>query len=153
MRTRRRQGLADRSIYLELSILRIAVRWAEQEKLLDLVTPLRLPKLRIDPKQFKANHNTPTPAEAGLVIAAMPRDDWRLAVSVLARTGARVGEVVSLRARDLDERRGTLLLGGVEGASKTGSRLFPLDEHSARALQGLLRCPRPAQACQDHDVE
>ncbi|MFT5586113.1 MAG: site-specific recombinase XerD [Cognaticolwellia sp.] len=72
VRGRGRQGLADRSIRLELSILRILVRWAEQEKLLELLTPLRLHKLRIEPMQFRANHNTPTPAEAGLAIAAMP---------------------------------------------------------------------------------
>lgn len=136
VRSRRRAGLADRTIHLELSILRIAVRWAEQERLLILATPLRLPRLRIDPRQFKANHTTPSPEEAGLAIASMPHDDWRVAVSLLARTGARVGEVVCLRSRDLDERRGTLVLGGAVGNSKTGSRTFPLDPHSLSLLRG-----------------
>lgn len=136
VRSRRRAGLADRTIHLELSILRIVVRWAEQERLMVLATPLRLPRLRIDPRQFRANHSTPTPEEAGLAIASMPRDDWQLAVALLARTGARVGEVVSLRSRDLDEHRGTLVLGAAVGNSKTGSRTFPLDPHSLRLLRG-----------------
>ena len=95
-----------------------------------------LPQVRIDPKVFALNHRSPTPAEAAAAIRAMPPDDWRLAVRIVAATGARIGEVAGLRSMDLDPHRGRLALGATEGASKTGMRWFPLDAATLRALAG-----------------
>lgn len=140
VRHRRRGGISDRTITLELRVMTIATNWGRRKGLIDASIELNMPKLKVDPKKFVVNRNTPTPGEAGKAIAAMDRDDWRLATLLLARTGARVGEVVSLRGRDLDEHRGTVTFGTSQGDSKTGVRVFPLDDHSLRELRGRRQC-------------
>lgn len=134
---------APRTIALEIRIATAAVRWAQRAGLLGAGLVLRRPKVRIDRHQHTLNHRTPSVDDAASVIAAMPRDDRRLAVLLLARTGARVGEVVQLRRVDLDERAGVLTLGRVEGASKTGLRRFPLDPTTLAEL----RCRPSNGAC------
>ena len=96
----------------------------------------RVPRLKIDRQRFELNHRTPTPAEAQRAINAMPADDWRLAMLLIARTGARIGEVVVLRGSDLDEAANVMEFGAVEGARKTGCRWFPLDASSSSDLRG-----------------
>lgn len=133
---RRRHGIGERSIVQELRVMTIATNWARGVGHLDRGFELSIPNLKVDPNIFIVNHATPTPEEAGKAVAAMDLDDWRLAVALLARTGARVGEVLALRSRDLDEHRGLLTLGASRGNSKTGSRVFPLDSQSLQELRG-----------------
>lgn len=133
---RRAEGIAPRTIALELRIAGAAFRWAQEAGLVEPSVQLDVPRVRVDPRVFVLNHRTPTPSEAARVFEAMPFDDWRLAVVLLARTGARVGEVVRLRSCDLDEDAGMLALGRVEGASKSGMRWFPLDSSSLSDLAG-----------------
>ena len=64
----------------------------------------------------------------------MADDDWRLAALLLARTGARVGEVVNLRSCDVDTHDRLLVFGSIPGSSKTGIRRFPLDDDSFDCL-------------------
>ena len=133
---RRQAGISPRTIALELRVASAAFNWAQREQIVGPDARLRLPRLKIDPNRFVLNHRTPTPGEAARVIEAMPRDDWRLAALLLARTGARVGEVVALRGCDLDEEGRRIAFGAVDGACKTGIRWFPLDEQTASALRG-----------------
>ncbi len=158
--------LSPRTLELELRVVRIAVNWAVREGLLPALPAIRMPKLRIERAEYRCNHRTPTTADVRAVLARMPADDWRLALHLLACTGARVGEVVRLVHADLDVPSAQLALGRHEGARKTGLRWFPVDAPTLRVLaarddapeapllrfgpvaapiQGLLR--RLAQAC------
>lgn len=121
---------------LELRVIGTLFRWARDERLIPPTATLRLPRIRIDPLRFEHNHVTPTPSEAARAIAAMPHDDWKVATLLIARTGARVGEVVSLRSRDLDEPGRRIAFGATDGSSKTGMRWFPLDAASLHDLRG-----------------
>ncbi len=133
---RRAAGMAPRTIALELRVAHAAIRWAERERLVPPAMVFRIPRIKIDRQCFRLNHRTPTPGEAHRAITAMPADDWALAMLLLARTGARVGEVVTLRGIDLDEAAGVLEFGAVAGAAKTGCRRFPLDATSLGQLMG-----------------
>lgn len=133
---RRAAGIAERTIELELCVVRMAFLWAKEEHLIANTAHLRFPKLRIDRKVYRINHRTPTAGEAARVLEAMPDDDWKLALTLVARTGARVGEIISLRSQNLDEHRSVLALGASAGDAKTGLRWFPLDADSFKALQG-----------------
>ena len=134
--SRRVAGLAERTVELELCVVRMAFLWAKEEGLLWNGAHLRFPKLRVDRKAYRINHRTPTAGEAARVLAAMPDDDWKLALTLVARTGARIGEIISLRSQDLDEHRALLALGASHGDTKTGLRWFPLDTESFKALRG-----------------
>ncbi|MCB9683552.1 MAG: site-specific integrase [Alphaproteobacteria bacterium] len=133
---RRQAGIAPRTIAYELRVAAMAFRWAQRTGLLGAALGLRVPRVRIDGQQHTHNHRTPTLEEALRAIDAMPRDDWWLAALVMARTGARVGEVVRLRASDLDEHAGWVVFGRAVGASKTGRRRVPLDGGTAELLRG-----------------
>ncbi len=138
---RRSAGVAPRTIVLELRVLSIATHWAERH--LGAPRPPVLPRIKVDQRVFALNHRTPTPAEAAAAIRAMAIDDWRLAVRLIAATGARAGEVLALRCSDLDLSSGRLALGASEGAAKTGMRWFPLDAATLRALDGRGSGPTP----------
>jgi integrase len=129
-------GVSARTLRLEFRVLSVAFHWARRRGIVPVSVRLALPRIRLDPNVFVANHRTPTSSEAGRVIGSLPPDDWRLALLLLARTGARVGEVVSLRACDFDAAAGTVAFGAVIGASKSGKRWFPLDERSVSELSG-----------------
>ncbi len=133
---RRRANMAPRTIALELRIANAMFTWARKENVVTADADLRIPRLKIDRRRFVLNHHTPTPGEAGKAIEAMPSDDWKLAALLLARTGARVGEVVHLRGRDLDEPGGRVAFGATDDSCKTGLRWFPLDEGSRDMLRG-----------------
>ncbi|MFZ5481052.1 MAG: tyrosine-type recombinase/integrase [Myxococcota bacterium] len=136
VRERLDKGVAPRTLALELRVIRIFFRWARDNRHIPSTANLRCPRLKIDRSRFVENHATPTPSEAARVIEAMPDDDWKLATVLLARTGARIGEVVRLRSCDLDEVHGRLAFGACEGASKTGMRWFPLDADTRTLLAG-----------------
>lgn len=133
---RRRAKMAPRTIALELRVASAMFGWARETKVVGPDADLRIPRLRIDRRRFRLNHHTPEPSDVAKVVEAMPTDDWKLATLLLARTGARVGEVVSLRGRDLDEPGGRVAFGATDDSSKTGLRWFPLDEASLSMLRG-----------------
>lgn len=128
------EGLGPRTVAMELRVASIALHWARRRGVLPDPGHIYIPRLRIERELFRVNHRTPSPEEATRAIAAMPDDDWKLATTVLARTGARIGEVVSLRSCDLDVRAKHLVFGSIPGASKTGLRRFPLDQATLKAL-------------------
>jgi integrase len=136
VRSHRADGHSPRSIALYVTVARIARGWAVRVGMLPAETEFRVPRVRIDQREFSCNHATPTPDQVARVLAAMPFDDWRMAVGLIARTGARVGEVLALTGGDLDEHNGTITLGTHVGARKTGRRTFPLDDGSLRELAG-----------------
>lgn len=133
---RRELRMAPRTIALELRVASAIFRWARRSRVVRDDAVLQVPRLKIDPNRFDLNHRTPTPGEAARAISAMPRDDWRLATLLIARTGARVGEVVWLRGCDLDELGRRVAFGASSKSSKTGMRWFPLDSASLRMLRG-----------------
>ncbi len=136
LRHRRTTNPSPRTLAFEMTVLRMAFTWAKEEGLLPPTAFLRFPKVKVDPRRFKTNHATPTPTEVGRVLASMDNDDWRLALTVLARTGARIGEVAALCIGDVDIHRKRLSLGSTDGNSKTGLRYFPLDAVTLAALDG-----------------
>lgn len=136
---RQEADVAPRTIALELRVAATLFRWARQTDAVPADAVLRVPKVRVDAGAFVLNHTTPTPTDAAKALAAMPDDEWRRAAFLLARTGARVGEVVTLRGCDLDERSRRIAFGNVKGASKTGLRWFPLDTASLQDLAGRSR--------------
>ena len=133
---RREQGAAPRTLVLELGMIRTVFKWARESNLIPPFSLLKIPRIKVDPLRFEHNHVTPTPSEAARAIAAMDDDDWKLAMLLIARTGARVGEVVNLRSRDLDEAGKRIAFGATDESSKTGMRWFPLDAASLHELRG-----------------
>ncbi|MCK6525019.1 hypothetical protein L6R49_26750 [Myxococcota bacterium] len=98
-------------------LLRAAARWAAAEERL----PYRpLPVVRLRTTERVYSDYTPTEAEALAALREM-RGETGLAATLLAITGARVGEVVDLKRSDVDLPGGWLRLSG-----KTGPRRFPL---------------------------
>lgn len=132
---RRRANMAPRTIALELRVASAMFGWARRERKVSDDAVLRIPKLKIDARRFVLNHHTPSPVDAGKAIDEMDAD-WKLAALLLARTGARAGEIVYLRGRDLDEPGRRVALGATDRSSKTGLRWFPLDEDSVQMLEG-----------------
>jgi integrase len=128
--------VSPRTILLELRVARILLRWARKTGQFPVGHVLEIPALKFDRRAFVVNHRTPKPDEVARMLAAMPDDEWRLAALLLARTGARIGEICHLRSCDLDRRIGELRLGAVSDASKSGVRTFPLDADSLRRLAG-----------------
>ena len=128
-----------------------AWRWGRQRD----YAPLRdLPRVRvnIDPTRFVIEHRTPSGDDVAKVLGVL-EGERRLAVLLLATTGARVREVCLLRRCDLDSRNGRLTLAGEEG--KNGVRVFPLPVHVANEVLDradgsdapLLVLPRHADQC------
>ena len=115
------EGAALRTIRGEFISLGHAWRIGIERELIPN-RPLPSLKLRIDPKVYVANHHTPTQDEVTRALAELP-SEVALTVQLLVATGARVGEVISLRRNSLDRARGTLRLDG-----KTGPRDFPVTE-------------------------
>lgn len=139
VRRERERGLAPRTIRLELTIAGIAFRHAREAGWLPKTRTLDIPRLKIDPNNFVINHHTPSVPDVARTLRVLPDDDWRRAIELLARTGARLREVVYLRGKDLDEPGRRLALGAARGASKTGLRWFPLDRVSLTRLKGRSR--------------
>ena len=127
-------GLTQRTLRLELRVASAAYNWGSRRRILPANAGMYTPRIRMNPAIFYCNRRTPSAAEAAAAVDAMAPGDWKLAVLLMARTGARVGEIVSLRRCDIDVRGGRLALGTVPGARKTGLRWFPLDEDSLRLL-------------------
>jgi integrase len=129
VQARRAAGCSTRTVMLEIRVASIARGWAVRGGMLPSTTELRVPRLRVDQDDWHVNHATPTPEQAAAAISALTFDDWRLAIALIARTGARAGEVVALIGSDLDEDAGTIAFGKHEGARKT--RGSPRSPHRA----------------------
>ena len=129
---RLREGASARLVVQEFKVLRMAWKWGQE---CGLVPDRALPraKVQVDRTHFVANHRTPTEDEVARVLEHL-QGDYRLAVELMATTGARVGEVCSLRGRDFDPATGDLTLRG-----KTGARAYPLPQHVAEKLRGRAR--------------
>lgn len=113
------EGASERLVKSEVARIRQAWVWGADRGF----APDRRPPaahVRVDENRFVINHRTPTLAEISAVLSELS-GDARLAVRLLATTGARVGEVCRLTGGDIDGSAGTLLLVG-----KTGPRTFPL---------------------------
>ena len=159
---RLREGTATNTVGVELGVLRMAWRWGRE---LGACPARELPRVRLKVKPVR-NRRTPTPGDVAEVVAVM--DGWpRLAVLLLWATGARVGEVASLRWGDIDFDAGVLNLAG-----KTGARPVPVADHVldelrawgpgaahagvfgvlARTVAGQLRVRYLPRACRQAEV-
>ncbi|MCB9796075.1 MAG: tyrosine-type recombinase/integrase [Alphaproteobacteria bacterium] len=119
------EGASPRVVNQELKGLRTAWNWASEAGLIPGGT---LPRVKAKVRGHRINHHTPTPEDAAAVLAHLD-GDRALAVHLLAVTGARISEVVSLRRRDVLLRTGRVVLKG-----KTGPRQFPLPQETLALL-------------------
>lgn len=99
-RGRSAEGASPRLMYQEFLIFKMAWKWGVKR---DRIPARDFPevKVKVDPSEFVISHHTPRPEEVAEVLDQL-EGEWRLAVELLATTGARVGEVCALRRRDLD---------------------------------------------------
>jgi integrase len=111
------RGISPRGVVQHQRTLRAAVVWATEQGLLP---PTLVPIDRATGAPKARRDHTPTDTEAAAVIGLLD-GDTRLAVTVMAVTGARVSEVTTLRRSAIDLSGGWLHLNG-----KTGPRRFPL---------------------------
>jgi integrase len=125
---RLRERASPRLIAQELRVWSMAWRWASQGA---MVPARAFPTVPVKIDGFVLNHHTPDPAEVRKVIDAC-MGETRLAIELLAITGARVSEVANLRRCDIevDGKRVHLRLSG-----KTGTRRFPLPEPIAETMR------------------
>lgn len=136
----RRQGLAANTIRSTHLVASAALGWAERMEYI-----ARSPTRRVHaPRYEPSRRRTFTAAEAQAVMAQAKGDRLAAYWWLLITTGARPGELLSLRWDDVDLERGVFLI----RASKTaaGKRLNPICAPAGRALQALQAeqpTPRP----------
>ncbi len=125
---RLREGASPRLIVQELRVWSMAWRWAQEAA---MVPARAFPTVPVKVEGYVANHHTPDPADVRKVLDACT-GETRLAIELLAITGARVSEIAHLRRCDIevDGRRVHLRLTG-----KTGTRYFPLPEPIAETMR------------------
>lgn len=108
----RRGGLASETVARELRLLRQVWTWAHERGLVPSPTLPRVAmRVRAEVERY-----TPSPAEVAAVLDHLDGWAW-LAVRLLWATGCRLGEIASLRRRDVDASRALLRVRG-----KTGPR-------------------------------
>lgn len=122
-----RAGRAPRTVLLDLQRLQAAWRWG-QEMTIAPLHPLPLPSVRL-PKESK---RTPSPAEVAAVLEQVTIPWRHLAIRLMYQTGARIGEVASIKWDDVDFQRGVVTVRG-----KTGPRPIPLQREMLHELQQL----------------
>ena len=110
---RRKEGAASSCVKREIKTLRSAHKWARSN---ELIPDRELPRVAVKVVPVRTKYN-PTVDEVWRVIDAMSGWPWFVA-SMMALTGARIGEIASLRAEAL--RGDHLILNG-----KTGPVPFP----------------------------
>jgi hypothetical protein len=98
VRAHRADGHSPRSIALYVTVARIARGWAVRVGMLPAETEFRVPRVRIDQREFSCDHATPTPDQVARVLAAMPFDDWRMAVGLSPAPGRASGRSSRSRA-------------------------------------------------------
>jgi integrase len=123
-----------------LSVLRAILHHAHEKKHLTSSPVVKLPKDRRPkppPRWF-------TPAQMKAILAAAD-GVWGVWILVAARTGLRLGEMLALRWRSIDVKRGILhveasIVDDVELAPKSGAgRSVPLSKQARAALKSLQR--------------
>jgi integrase len=126
---RRREGMSQWTVHHEGRALYQAWAWGHEVGLHD--RPLLVAPRASQPKA-EGNRYTPSADEVAAVIAEL--DGWpRDVLQLLFATGARIGEVATIRARDYDAATRTLRLDG-----KTGLRDVYLRPRTAALLDGLV---------------
>lgn len=133
-RDRLLRSYASATVQLDLGRLGAAWRWAAREG----VTLPPWPGVRVTVYETRAKP-VPRDAEVDAVLAAL--DGWaRVAYLVLVETGARPGEVMSLRLEDVDLEQGLLRVAGkrTRRAGPGARRTVPIDPtgEAASALRG-----------------
>lgn len=125
---RLREGASARLIVQELRVWSMAWKWGHEAA---MVPARAFPTVPVKVEGYVLNHHTPDPAEVRKVLDACT-GETRLAIELLAITGARVSEVAHLRRCDIevDGKRVHLRLTG-----KTGTRRFPLPEPIAETMR------------------
>jgi integrase len=111
------KGHTPRGASAHQRVLRMACAWAAEQ---GLITPILVPVTRARSSPRVNNDYTPTEREAAAVLR-VTFGPTRLAIALLAVTGARVSEIMSLRRCAIDLEGGWLSLDG-----KTGPRRFPI---------------------------
>ncbi len=115
-----------RTVRLELETLRLAWRWATD--IGAIPGDRELPRFTVRLNGWTRNRTTPTREQVAAVLAELK--GWaRLAVVLLACTGCRKGEVLSLTWADVDLDGETLTVRG-----KVGRRCVPLGGAAVEAL-------------------
>lgn len=156
--TWRADGVAPRTVDLDVRILRAAVTWGADRDLCPVVD-LAIPAQARDDEHVYCGR-VPTRAEVAAVLEVVPPGARRDAIEILALTGARVGEVVALRVHDVTPA-GLVLSGRDPERGKRGKvrpRVFPLSGRLRELVEGLATdraaderlCPLPKTA--DHMV-
>ena len=112
-----RLGHTSKGASRHQQVLRAACDWAAEQ---GLITPILVPVTRARSSPKVNNDYTPTELEAAAVLR-VTRGPAHLAIALLAVTGARVSEVMSLRHDAINLKEGWLSLDG-----KTGPRRFPI---------------------------
>lgn len=120
------------TVAFELRLLSQAWVWG---RAIGLTPNKELPTITFTVKPKRDKH-TPSPADVAATLAVM-RPRYRLVVTLLWCTGARVGEVLGLRWSDVDLERGVLRVNG-----KTGPRSVPINRP---ALAMLTAAPEAAR--------
>jgi len=122
-------GISPRRFNQDMKALKLAWKWGRACHYI----PERhtFPKVlaKVDPKVFVNCHHTPEEDDILAVLADLKHRDYEvwLACWLLHVTGARIGEVVALRACDLDAATMVVTYGvGGPGGKKTGKRLVPI---------------------------
>ena len=139
---------ADRTVFLELTLLKSVTKWLIGEKLLprgaELEYPLRKPQ------------GTDTHCYSRAEVAAMvehcqrsPKSIWLAQViQALAMTGMRIGELAALRWSDVDLARGFIRVADERASRRNGSLArcaLPRGEGP-----GIFRSMRPSKPCWSH---
>jgi integrase len=116
-------GYAGSTVQLDLGFLRVACAWGHGR---GVPCPAKLPDVRIN---ITRKYNKQTPEHGDVVAVLEHLNGWhRLAVTLLAATGARVGEIASLTWERVDIETGSLTVRG-----KTGVRVVPVADRSVLA--------------------
>ena len=132
--------MAPSSVQRNIGIVKAAVNFAIQEH--DLNIKNAFAGLKIKGSGASKNDRLPI-SEAQLVELLPEFDDSTVTKAlflVLADTGARLGEVVGLEARDVDFQNKTIRIrpNSVRGLkTKSSDRTVPLSQRATEALQGL----------------
>ena len=126
-----RDGNGWTTVAAEVNALAIAWGWGRER---GFVPPRDPPNVKVADGGRTYNGETPDSDALGRALASIEGED-RIAFHLLASTGARKGEIVAARRRDLDPRTGELTMGVQVGAKKTGRRVFPLPESVFSALR------------------
>jgi integrase len=145
--SRRRAARSAGSLRLDMITLAQAWEWGRAR---GGTPPRDLDLPSIAPKPVRERY-TPSAGEVAEVVARLPGWMQQL-VRLQWATGARIGELASLRAADVRPDRAELLLGQHEGARKTGGRRVPVHPDTVPLLRDLVEGLGPADRVWPYDA-